>query len=81
MSSTWVVHSECPYQDSLVSSCSGDCDNCEYDGHDDTVNISNIIAEIKANGKIMSESKLPHNYYKAISVKKAIEIIERWGNE
>lgn len=33
--SRWIVKSNCPMRDGLVTSCSYNCGNCEYDGHDD----------------------------------------------
>lgn len=39
--------------------------------------VEKVIELINASGRKMSESKMPHNYYKAISVKRAVEIIRR----
>lgn len=38
--------------------------------------VSDIVADLEKNGITMSTAKLPHNYFKAISVKKAVEIIK-----
>ena len=38
--------------------------------------VEELKRQIRKNGQKMSESKLPHRYYKAISVRKVIEIID-----
>ena len=41
--------------------------------------VDKVVEELCANGQKMAEAKMPHNYYKAISVKKAVGIVERGG--
>ena len=38
--------------------------------------VSDIVVDLEKNGVTMSTAKLPHNYFKAISVKKAVEIVK-----
>lgn len=38
--------------------------------------VSDIVADLEKNGITMSTAELPHNYFKAISVKKAVEIVK-----
>lgn len=41
--------------------------------------VDKVVEQLEACGKKMSESKLPHHYYRAISVNKAVQIVENGG--
>lgn len=70
--SRWVIHSECPDMDNLVSQCNGDCDACYYKDHDD---LGGVIEELKRSSEVMSTKKSPHKYYKAVSLNKVLELL------
>lgn len=62
------------------------CDSGYSEGFDDATEMMKTKLEylksfVQENGQKMSESKLPHRYYKAISVKKVIEIIDEMIKE
>lgn len=42
-------------------------------------NVDKVIEELESNGEKMSTAKLPHCYYKAIGVKKVIDIVKGGG--
>ena len=68
-----------PCTDCTAMYCYKNCDEfekwrlgCDYD-------IDKVVEEMKANSKKMSETTLPHTYYKAIGIRKCEEIIRNGG--
>lgn len=60
---------------------------CFVNGSPTAYDVEKVVAELEENGQKMSEAKgnpwdsSDHKYYKAISVKKAIEIVKKGGVE